>query len=257
MAPLTERARAPMAVRVVIAHPMRAWAESLETLLEPRGDVTVVESHTRPEWLRQAVLDGSADVLLVHVSESLDHLAAFLDEVRSSNPALAVVALCESVEPALVLAAVHAGIRGWVAPTASADQLVRVLTGAARGETWFPPRLLTDVLDGLLEAAKVRRHAVEVGAGLSEREVHVLRCLAIGLTRRQIADRYYLSPHTVRTHVNNVLHKLDVHSTLAAVAIARQMGLAEPAEQYREDVERDTSSRAPGGRPRNSRPLVD
>jgi DNA-binding CsgD family transcriptional regulator len=55
----------------------------------------------------------------------------------------------------------------------------------------------------------------------------------MGMSRQEIAERYTLSPHTVRTHINNVLHKLDVHSTLAAVSIARRMGLTEGLPQQR------------------------
>lgn len=63
---------------------------------------------------------------------------------------------------------------------------------------------------------------------LSAREIDILSCLVEGMSRQDIADRYVLSTHTVRTHINNLLRKLDVHSTLAAVSIARQVGLRPP-----------------------------
>ncbi|HET8560601.1 MAG TPA: LuxR C-terminal-related transcriptional regulator, partial [Marmoricola sp.] len=95
------------------------------------------------------------------------------------------------------------------------------------GETWFPPVLMTRVLDVLLQARERREQAGSVLDTLSRRELEILACLAKGLTRAQIAERYVLSPHTVRTHINNLLHKLDVHSTLAAVSLARRVGLVD------------------------------
>ncbi|CAM5719139.1 Response regulator transcription factor OS=Streptomyces microflavus OX=1919 GN=G3I39_28055 PE=4 SV=1 [Streptomyces microflavus] len=64
---------------------------------------------------------------------------------------------------------------------------------------------------------------------LTPREREVLRCMVAGLGRKAVAERLFLSPHTVRTHMQNVLGKLGVHSTLAAVALARRAGVG-PAE---------------------------
>jgi DNA-binding NarL/FixJ family response regulator len=66
-------------------------------------------------------------------------------------------------------------------------------------------------------------------ARLTRRELQVLRCLAAGLGRTEIAERLYVSPHTVRTHIQRVLAKLGVHSALGAMAVARNAGLA-PAD---------------------------
>lgn len=63
-------------------------------------------------------------------------------------------------------------------------------------------------------------------ARLTQREVQVLRCLAAGLGRSEIAERLYVSPHTARTHIQRVLTKLGVHSVLGAMAVAQTIGLA-------------------------------
>jgi len=206
---------------------MRAWVDALETLLEPRWDIDVVAAHTSSEWVRHAVVTRQANLLLMYLDVSDGGRLTMLAEMFAANPDLSVVGLSDSEDRALVTAAVRAGVRGWVEPTASVDHLVRVLHGVADGETWFPPRLMTSVLDDLLEARNTREKATTVVSSLSSREIEVLECLAHGLTRQEIADRFFLSPHTVRTHINNLLRKLDVHSTLAAVSIARQMGLAD------------------------------
>jgi DNA-binding NarL/FixJ family response regulator len=214
-------------VNVVLTHPMRAWVEALETLLEPRWDIEVVAAHTSPKWVRHAVVTLKPDLLLTHVAPPVSELTDMVGELFAAHPALRVVALSESPEPFLVTGAVRAGVRGWVQLTDSVDHMVRVLHGVARGESWFPPPLVTHVIDELLESAESREKATAVLSALSSRELEVLECLAQGQTRTQIAERYFLSPHTVRTHINNVLRKLDVHTTLAAVSIARQVGLAE------------------------------
>ena len=61
---------------------------------------------------------------------------------------------------------------------------------------------------------------------LTHRETQVLRALVGGIERKEIADRLYVSPHTVRTHIQRVLAKLGVHSVIGAMAVARRAGLA-------------------------------
>jgi DNA-binding NarL/FixJ family response regulator len=60
---------------------------------------------------------------------------------------------------------------------------------------------------------------------LTPRETQVLRCLAAGIGRAEIAKHLFMSPHTARTHLQRILAKLDVHSALAAMALARGLGL--------------------------------
>lgn len=213
-------------VRLALVHPMRAWVDALEVLLEPRSEVQVVAGHTDLAWGRHAVLHGRANVLLLYVGASDQGLGAALRELFAARSDLAVVALSDSRDPAVVASAVRAGVRGWVEPTVSLDELVRVLVGVSEGETWLPPDLLTSVLDSFVEAEETRERTVEVFSSLTARELDILRCLTEGLSRQQIADKYFLSPHTVRTHINHVLHKLDVHSTLSAVSLARRVGVA-------------------------------
>lgn len=220
-------------MRVAISHPMRAWVEALQRVLEPRADIEVLTGHTDLQWARHAVTTGQADLLLTHVDSPARQLFTLLAELLAASPNLKVVAISDSEEPDLIAAALRNGVRGWVQPNASVSHLVRVMTGVANGETWVPPRLLGPAIDRLIDVASSQQQASGLISTLSPREVEVLRCLAMGLTRQEIAQRFTLSPHTVRTHINNVLRKLDVHSTLAAVSIARRMGLTDSVPEQR------------------------
>jgi DNA-binding CsgD family transcriptional regulator len=82
------------------------------------------------------------------------------------------------------------------------------------------------LLESLLTGERDQKRADDALSVLSVREREILDCLAQGMTRAQIVERFTLSPHTVRTHINRILTKLGVHNTLSAVSIARHAGFA-------------------------------
>ncbi|MGY0058990.1 LuxR C-terminal-related transcriptional regulator [Streptomyces sp. LZ34] len=157
--------------------------------------------------------------------------------VRSAQPGVRTVVLAERDDPRRAAAALQAGACGWVAKDCSLSRLLAVIRGVLRDETHLPPALLTGVLQELTAARKHRTESERLVESLTPREREVLRCMVAGLGRKAVAERLYLSPHTVRTHMQNVLGKLGVHSTLAAVALARRAGVG-PADLAGEIVER-------------------
>ncbi len=219
---LAPRPRAPL--RLALLHPQRTWAELLESFLRAESVVDVVVAHTSWEWVRGAVARGDVDIVLIGVGGDDGFGPEHVRELCGSSPGLAVVALSEAMDGELLTAIVRAGARGWVRPTVSARELLQVLYGVADGETWVPPRLSTLLLEALLADERARVSAESAAAKLSPRELEILECLARGMTRPEIGDLYMLSPHTVRTHINHILRKLGVHSTLAAVSLVHKTG---------------------------------
>jgi DNA-binding NarL/FixJ family response regulator len=148
-----------------------------------------------------------------------------LARMRAAHPGLRTVVLAERDDPAVAAAALQAGACGWVAKDSSLSRLLHVVRGVLKGETHLPPLLLTGVLEELTSTREHRTESERLVHSLTPREYEVLRCMVAGLGRKAVAERLYLSPHTVRTHMQNVLGKLGVHSTLAAVALARRAGV--------------------------------
>ena len=168
-----------------------------------------------------AVPDGGADRVVDGIS--------LVAGVRSAQPGVRSVVLAEKDDPHRAALALAAGACGWVAKDCSLSRLLTVVRGVLRDETHLPPALLTGVLRELTAARRHRTESERLVESLTPREREVLRCMVAGLGRQAVAERLYLSPHTVRTHMQNVLGKLGVHSTLAAVALARRAGVG-PAD---------------------------
>lgn len=228
-------------VRIAVLHPQEAWVEAVEMLLLQRDDVEVVMAHTSPDWVRGSV-DSGIDVLVVALGEADGFRPDDIRELRRLWPRLAVVVLSDVTDTELLVATFRAGARAWVHASAGVDDLMRVVHAVARGETCVPPDLLTVLLQTLLTSEGAKQQAHDSLAVLSAREREILQCLAQGMTLAEIVERFTLSPHTVRTHIGRVLTKLDVHNTLAAVAIAREAGLVE----RRPDGVQQSSATRPG-----------
>ncbi|WP_406091977.1 LuxR C-terminal-related transcriptional regulator [Kitasatospora purpeofusca] len=152
-----------------------------------------------------------------------------LARLRRHHPGLRAIVLATADDPHRAARALHAGATGWVAKESSLARLLSVIRGVLRDETHLPPALLTGVIRELTTARRDRTESERLVDTLTPREKQILRCMVAGLGRQAVAERLYLSPHTVRTHMQNVLGKFGVHSTLAAVAVARRAGVS-PSE---------------------------
>ncbi|SFC15398.1 DNA-binding response regulator, NarL/FixJ family, contains REC and HTH domains [Streptomyces aidingensis] len=152
-------------------------------------------------------------------------MTAVIDALHERFPALRPVMLATEDDAPVAARALAAGACGWIAKDSSLAQLLLVVRGVLRDETHLPPALLTGVLRELTRDRHHRSERQRLVESLTPRELEVLRCMLAGLGRKAVAERLYLSPHTVRTHMQNVLGKLGVHSTLAAVALARRAGI--------------------------------
>ncbi|MEV5317192.1 response regulator transcription factor [Streptomyces sp. NPDC052687] len=253
-------------IRVLVVDDHRIFAESLAAALAAEPDVDVSAAGSGPAALRsleRAAAEGRRfDVLLVDADlggglaaplprpavaavpaprESGEDGAvdgiSLVTSVRSAHPGVRIVVLAEKDDPRRAALALQAGASGWVAKDCSLSRLLTVIRGVLRDETHLPPALLTGVLRELTAARRHRTESERLVESLTPREREVLRCMVAGLGRKAVAERLFLSPHTVRTHMQNVLGKLGVHSTLAAVALARRAGVG-PADLTGDVVER-------------------
>jgi DNA-binding NarL/FixJ family response regulator len=153
-----------------------------------------------------------------------DSAAIGLCEELSARPEAPRVVMMSYGSPAERIAdAVRAGAAGWVRKDESLDHLLHVVRGVMAGETWLPRAEMGAVLRLLLEEREQRRESDRLLAALTPREREILACLADGAGRRDVAERLHLSANTVRTHLQNLMAKLGVHSTLEAVAVTRPL----------------------------------
>jgi DNA-binding NarL/FixJ family response regulator len=218
--------------RVLIVDPQRAVGEALAAALSIEPDISVVGVVSDGAAGGVALSARTADVLLIdpwlpgRAGAPGQDAAGLIRRLRGDHNRLPIVAVTDAAEPRLVVTAVRAGVCSWVPKRLGVRHLVAVLRGTAAGESWFPSALLGRILPELTQT-EPSGHEKKISS-LSDRESEILRCMTAGLDRSSIADRLVLSKHTVRTHIQNLMAKLDVHSALEAVAVGFAAGLTTP-----------------------------
>ena len=211
-------------IRVLIADEHRAFAEALAMRLDVEPGLQVVGVAVRREEALRAMRARPVDVAVMDVDTD-DGFVALGRRLQTVRPDVALVGLSAGDDVAVLARAVHRGFRGWVPKDAALHHLLGVLHAVHRGETCIPPLLLTGLLQRLLQEQTDQRAADLLLASLSTREQQVLQGMSRGAGRQEIAEQLGVSPHTVRSHIQNILTKLGVHTSLAAVRLARAKGL--------------------------------
>jgi len=200
---------------IIVADALSMFRAGVRSLLERQG-FRVVEARSLLELI-DATAEHHPDVALVDVVLPIDGGVAAVEQLRVVSGLYTIVwSLTPSSD--VVLAAISSGAHGFLRKEISAHGLVRALRGVIRGEAPLSrdlAGLMIDALHGLDERTRARDRA----ALLSSREREVLDLVAQGARNRHIASQLTISEFTVKRHVQNILHKLDLPSRQDAATL--------------------------------------
>src|SRR5215211_1161253 len=211
-------------IRVVIADDHRSFGEALQIALDTERDLTVIEVVTDGASAVEVAHDQHPDVLLMDVQmPGVDGLEATRRIHRESSDTKVI--LLSGYDDDVVLArAVEAGARGFLRKTQAVSDLADAIRRAYRGE---PLHAAGEVEQSIARFRMQRRAEGELAQRverLTPRELEILQRIAAGENSAEIAEGLGMSRHTLRTHVQNVLTKLALHSKTDAVVAAIRYG---------------------------------
>ena len=144
--------------------------------------------------------------------------------IKEASPSTKVVIMTAHDEDRLLVEAVEAGASGFLSKDEAAEEVLAAAKSAADGEVLIDPATLTRLLAQVAREREAHREAQMLLDDLTDREREILQLLAEGMRNDGIAQKLFISPQTVQTHVRNILGKLRVHSKLEAVAFAVKHG---------------------------------
>lgn len=212
-------------VSVLLADDHQVFAEAVGQLLGAEPDLAVIGHAASASETESFLKSNQVDVLVVDVELDQESGIELLAKVHADSPDVAIVVLSCHDEADVVAEALRCGALAYVTKDASFEELLSGVRAAIRRESWMPARLLGPVLSMLLHPSDPRNEAEARVALLSTREWEVLQFLVNGMTQAAIGAELFLSPNTVRTHIRNLLAKLEVRSSLEAVGLALRAGI--------------------------------
>lgn len=205
-------------VRVVIIDDHEIVALGLSALLDDEPEITVVGMADSVAGAMDTIFALNPDVVLIDYRLPDGSGIEIVEKLRASEGSPGVVMITATADRRILAQALDAGCDGFLSKSADRSDLVLAVHAAARHESHFTP----DVVRHLSHLKRFEQLDAE---DLSSRECEVLQLSAEGLSPEQIAEKLYLSSHTVRNHVRNAMTKLQAHSKLEAVVKAARLRL--------------------------------
>lgn len=208
----------PDPIRVLLADQHALFREAIRAIFEAEPDLQVVAEAETGFQAVEVAARTEPDVAILHAGlEACDAIQA-IGLLHERVPGCRMLILAAVEHHGTLAAAVEAGASGFLTKGAPLVELLEATRALSRGETVIPPRMLGGLLSRLISHRQELDLAQERLARLTHRERQVLALLAEGADNDAIARTLVISPQTARTHIQNILSKLDVHSRLEATA---------------------------------------
>ena len=210
--------------RVLLVDDNDLFRSGLRTLLEEEGVDVVGEARTGSEALVD-LLALAPDVVVMDLNMPGIGGVEATRRMAMIAPLTRVLVLTASDGDADVIDAIMAGACGYLLKDSSLPELMAGIRAAASGESLISPVIAAKVLQQLRAASPSAREETDASV-LSDREMQVLRQIAIGKDNAQIAADLHISPKTVKNHISNILMKLQIENRIQAAVFAVRSGLA-------------------------------
>jgi DNA-binding NarL/FixJ family response regulator len=213
-------------VRVLLVDDHRLILESLARVLNEEPDIDIVGTATTVSEAKDAAMEP-VDVVLMDYRLPDGTGVEATRAIKARWPTSRIIMLTAMDDDETVLESIQAGADGYLTKDKAIDDVVATVRAAHAGATLLPRDVIVTIAKRVADARdrQAERPPVEP---LTPREMEVLKALVEGLSTPDICERLVITPNTLRTHVQNIMGKLHVHSKLEAVSFAMRYRLVEP-----------------------------
>jgi DNA-binding NarL/FixJ family response regulator len=230
-------------IPVLLANTSGLFADGLNALLRSDPRIDVLGKIADDELPLELELPNEPIVVLIECLFSIETCPEMLARITGWFSSLRPLVVTRALDDDELSTLIAAGAFGCLTPDCRGDELIRAIERVSQGDVLFPPTLLMRLLtqqsqrerseavagasgaDEPEQPAATAKLAAPAVGSLAPRERQVLETLALGLSTEEVADRLGITVHTIRSHLKNVLVKLNAHSKLEAVVIALREGL--------------------------------
>ncbi|MFD1432006.1 response regulator [Lacticaseibacillus yichunensis] len=209
-------------IKVLIVDDHEMVRLGISTYLGVQPDLTVAgEAKDGQEGLDMALALRPDVILMDLVMPNMDGIEA-TKRILATWPEARIIILTSFIDDEKVYPALEAGAASYILKTATAEEIASAIRQTAKGESVLEPQVTTKMMNRLTQKPKQ-----ELYDDLTNREREVLQLIAKGRSNQEIADELFITLKTVKTHVSNILAKLEVEDRTQAAIYAFQHGIVE------------------------------
>ena len=210
-----------MSIKIMITDDHPIIREGLKNLLELDGDIKVIAEAVDGQDCLSKLETVNPDVLLLDINMPLMNGLEVLKNLKLRKNKVKVLILTVHNEVEYLMKAVEIGINGYVLKDSESAVLKKAIISIASGENFIQPNLIPALNAKMMEKSEDRLKL----DNLTDREIEVLKLLAVGMYNKEVAESLEISERTVKNHVSNIFKKLDVTDRTQAAVFAIRNGL--------------------------------
>jgi DNA-binding NarL/FixJ family response regulator len=190
-----------------------------------RGFEVAAESENGND-LFEKMLEKSPDILVINYA-CAEYGLELISKVSKYCPHVKILAITDLQTPKTIALAIKNGVLSHLLKDCAKDEIIEALRATAEGEKFYCGKVLEQALNQTQPSNENEAVSCD-GIRISGREVEIIRLVADGFTNKQIAEKLFLSAHTIMTHRKNIMNKLGVNNTAGLVLFAIKNGIISP-----------------------------
>jgi DNA-binding NarL/FixJ family response regulator len=211
-------------VLIIDDHPL--FREGLKAIISRSSLFKVVGEAGSARQGFELAKKNRPDLILVDISLPDKSGIELSREIRSSLPDTKIMIISMHSKADYIAEAFQAGATGYLAKESASVGLLKGLELVLKGEYFLDTCLSQEVVRRLMESPVREKKITDASySSLTNREQEVMRLLAEGISRKEIAEKLFISPKTVENHRTNIMNKLDLHSTMELIRYAARLGI--------------------------------
>jgi DNA-binding NarL/FixJ family response regulator len=210
-------------IKVIIASNNYLLRTGMEALLKKSNDVTLVADASNEEELLNIISESKATVLVLDLS-TITYSHELICKLKKAEPLVNILAFNNQQPKHFIAKALEQGITSYLMMHCDKEEITEALHKTAKGERFLCGQIV-EILIG--SSNKSQTHDANCplytycgGVNLSDREMEIIKCVAEGHSNQEIADKLFLSVHTITTHRKNIMSKLGINNTARLVMYA-------------------------------------
>lgn len=212
-------------IKLMIADDHKLFREGIKALLAITDDIEIIGEAEDGETALKQVRELEPDVILMDINMPGQNGIRVTEQIMEKYPQTRIIMLTMLEDDVSIFHAMRAGARGYLLKGADPQEVLSVIRAVAEGQALFGPAIATRLMNYFKELSAKPGVPGTPFPELTEREVEVLHLIAQGLNNQEIAQKFVLSPKTVRNHITNIFSKLQVADRAQAIVRAREAGL--------------------------------